>query len=216
MTFWKTLICWISAWRLVRSPSATSASLSCTMSRANAVRPSPSTATRAASAWSSLTSRDALPVSASRSMPRKARTRSIVARPVSGLAPRASTISGVRSMRSWLFETMSTRRRLGRLARKAMVASSAAGLRAIFSQRSSSSRNVWARCERIAGCASPWSTASITVSGRPSRLARARSFTAASGSCSRAKSTVASSSGGRGRAPRAAIRRASRGASRRA
>ncbi len=117
------------------------------------------------------------PRCAPRWSPRNDRMRSITERPVSGLVPSASTISGQRSMRSWLFDTMSTRRLCGSDARNAIVSSSACVLRAIASRRAGASRKVCAQYESTAGCVGPESAAPITLSGSRSSESRARSLT---------------------------------------
>ena len=119
-------------------------------------------------------------------------------------------------MRSWFWLMISTTRVWGRVASQAMVESSVAGLRAIDSQCVSLPLWIWAIRESRAGWAGPRSTVPSTGSGICSRLLRAVSLTPASGSLASTSSTVASSRGSSGRAPRAAIRRTSRGASRRA
>ena len=101
--------------------------------------------------------------------------RSIVARPVSGFSPSASTMSGQRSRRVWLFATISTTRRCGRLARNASVRSSVAALSASSSMRSAWSRQACASQPSTAGCASPASTAVAIGVGQPlEALPRAR------------------------------------------
>ena len=109
--------------------------------------------------------------------------RSITERPVSGFVPSASTMSGQRSMRSWLFETMSTTRLWGSAARNAIVASSACRVERDRFERAGAARgSVCAQVREHGGVRRAREHgARATLSGSRSRLLRARSLISASG-----------------------------------
>ncbi len=77
--------------------------------------------------------------------------RSMTERPVRGFEPSASTISGARSMRSWLFEMISTMFLCGDAASFAIVSSSVAGLSATISSRLGSPECCSAKNDSSAG-----------------------------------------------------------------
>ena len=152
---------------------------------------SPSTARNAASASSSLIDVGSPSASDSASTPRNDSIRSSTERPVSGLEPSASTISGSRRMRSWLFETISTTFLCGSAASFTTVASDVDAFSAIFSSRAASPSKRLAKNDNRAGWLSPSpSTESVTGSGRFSRLSRAVDLTSASASCISANRTA--------------------------